>query len=161
LQELFPEEQVVNTLFGPGCNFKGDIKVQGLTRIDGDYLGTIESTGKILIGEHGRCDGTLSGRIVVLGGIIRGNIYATTKVIVLSSAIVIGNIYSPRLIIEQNALVSGYLGVTGDSLHPKRISYKKPGKVMKQGEPEKEKVKTAFSRFSIFGNSQKSTPESL
>lgn len=161
MQDLFPEEQIVNTLFGPGCNFKGDVKVQGLTRIDGDYIGTIESTGKILIGEQGRCDGTLSGRIVVIGGIVRGNVYATTKVIVLSSSVIIGNIYSPRLIIEQNALVSGYLGITGDKLHPKRLSYKQPQKDMIQPNTPKEKPKVAFSRFSIFGNSQKANQESL
>lgn len=161
MQELFPEEQVVNTLFGPGCSFKGDVKVQGLTRIDGDYIGTIESTGKILIGEQGRCDGTLSGRIVVVGGIVRGNIYATTKVIVLASSVIIGNIYSPRLIIEQKALVSGYLGITGDKLHPKRLRYNQPNKQSNQATDHKEKQKVAFSRFSIFGNSQKANQESL
>jgi cytoskeletal protein CcmA (bactofilin family) len=114
VEEIYPEEQVINTLFGPGSVFKGDLNVQGLTRIDGDYIGTIQSTGKILLGQNGRFDGTLSGRIVVIGGALRGNVYSTHKVILLAGCLLIGNVYSPRLIIEENALVSGYFGITGN-----------------------------------------------
>jgi len=45
---------------------------------------------------------------------MRGNVYSTHKVILLAGCLLIGNVYSPRLIIEENALVSGYFGITGN-----------------------------------------------
>ncbi len=113
MEEFYPEEQVINSLIGPGSKFKGDLEVQGLVRIDGDFSGTIQSTGKVLVGKYGRYFGTVSGRVIVIGGVFRGNMYGTHKVIILSDSIVLGNVYAPRLVIEEGAIVTGYLGITG------------------------------------------------
>lgn len=113
MEELFPEEQIVNSLIGPGSKFKGDLEVHGLVRIDGDFVGSIQSSGRILIGQQGRFDGTLSGRILVVGGVVRGSLYAQSKVVVLAGAVVIGNIHAPRLIVEERAALDGYVLITG------------------------------------------------
>jgi cytoskeletal protein CcmA (bactofilin family) len=113
MSDIFPEEQIVNSIIGPGSRFKGDINVHGLVRIDGDFSGSVKTRGKILIGQKGRMDGALAGRIVVIGGIVRGNIYADFKVIVLASAIVIGNINAPRVIVEEFGLIDGHLIISG------------------------------------------------
>jgi cytoskeletal protein CcmA (bactofilin family) len=67
--ERYPEEQYVNSLIGFGSRFKGDIEIDGLFRIDGDFSGSIKTEGKVLVGTHGRADCTVNARVVVIGGV--------------------------------------------------------------------------------------------
>ncbi len=113
--ERFPEEQYVNSLIGFGSRFKGDIEIEGLFRVDGDFSGSIKTEGKVLIGTHGRADSTVNARVVVIGGVFRGTIYATDKILILASAVVIGNLYTPRLIAEEGVLMHCSLVITGKS----------------------------------------------
>ncbi|THB68033.1 MAG: polymer-forming cytoskeletal protein [Spirochaetaceae bacterium] len=107
------DELVINSLVGEGSFFRGDITARGLLRIDGDYAGNIKTEGKILIGMSGRAECELQAAAVVIGGAVRGTIEASKKVILLSSAVVIGNIYAPRLVAEEGALIDGVLQISG------------------------------------------------
>lgn len=119
--ERFPEEQYVNSLIGFGSRFKGDIEIDGLFRIDGDFSGSVKTEGKVLIGSRGRADCSINARVVVIGGIFRGTVYAQEKIIVLASAVVIGNLYTPRLIAEEGVLINGSLVITGKKAGRKNV----------------------------------------
>lgn len=97
----------VNSIVGEGTRLKGELDLNGLLRIDGDFIGTIRTTGKVLIGKNGRAECTISASTVVVGGAVRGDIYSTEKVIILSSGIMLGNIYTPRLIVEEGVIFDG------------------------------------------------------
>lgn len=111
--ERYPEEQYVNSLIGFGSRFKGDIEIDGLFRVDGDFSGSIKTEGKVLIGNRGRADCTINARVVVIGGVFRGTIYAREKILILSSAIIIGNLYTPRLVAEEGVIMHSSLVITG------------------------------------------------
>jgi cytoskeletal protein CcmA (bactofilin family) len=105
------DDNYINSIVGEGTHFRGHLQLSGLLRIDGDFSGSIFTTGKVLVGKHGRADCTIEADTVVVGGILRGAIYATEKVIVLASAMILGNIYSPRLIAEEGVLIDGSMVV--------------------------------------------------
>lgn len=107
------ESSLVNSIVGAGTFFKGNITVSGLLRIDGDFSGGVKTKGRVIIGRGGRADCTIDAATVVIGGIFRGTVYASEKVIALDTAIIIGNIYSPRLIAESGVLLDGALHVRG------------------------------------------------
>ncbi|AFG38001.1 bactofilin family protein [Spirochaeta africana] len=107
------DELVINSLVGTGSFFRGDINTRGLLRIDGDYAGSIKTTGKILIGMNGRAECEVQAATVVIGGAVRGVIEASQKVILLSSAVVIGDIYAPRLVAEEGVLIDGLMQISG------------------------------------------------
>lgn len=107
------DELVINSLVGEGSFFRGDITSRGLLRIDGDYSGNIKTNGKLLIGTNGRAECVVQAATVVVGGAVRGVIEASQKVILLSSAVVLGDIYAPRLVAEEGALIDGLLQVSG------------------------------------------------
>lgn len=111
--DRYPEEQFVNSLIGFGSRFKGDIEIDGLFRVDGDFSGSIKTDGKVLIGNRGRADCTVNARVVVIGGVFRGTIYASEKILILASALVIGNLYTPRLVAEEGVLIQASLVITG------------------------------------------------
>ncbi len=97
----------INSIVGEGTEFRGDLKLNGLLRIDGDFTGSITTDGKILVGKNGRAECTIKAGTVVVGGIVRGNISSSEKVIVLSTGMVIGNINTPRLIVEEGVVLNG------------------------------------------------------
>lgn len=98
----------INTLVGQGSSFKGDITVHGYFRVDGDFQGTISTEGRILVSPSGRVKGTLTGRDIVVGGVVKGDLYASERITLLASALVVGNVYAPRIRMDRGVLVEGY-----------------------------------------------------
>ena len=110
---LAAEDSFINSIVGEGTKFTGDIELQGLLRIDGDFSGSITTDGKVLVGRHGRAECDVRAGTVVIGGALKGNVYATEKVIILSTGIIIGNIEAPRLIVEDGVIINGEITVSG------------------------------------------------
>lgn len=101
------EDNIVNSIIGEGSEFKGEFTINGLLRIDGRFKGTIETDGKVLIGQTGEATTDIKARVVVIGGIVRGNIFATERVIMLSSGQMHGNIITPSLVMEDGVVFDG------------------------------------------------------
>lgn len=104
---LIEDRAFVNSIVGEGTRFNGELDLNGLLRIDGDFTGTIKTTGKVLVGKNGRAECTINASTVVIGGAVKGNIYSSERVIVLSSGMILGNIYTPRLIVEEGVILDG------------------------------------------------------
>lgn len=98
----------VNSIVGEGTKFVGDLELNGLLRIDGDFIGTITTNGKVLIGKNGRAECTITADTVVVGGVVKGDIISKEKVVVLSTGMIIGNISTPRLISEDGVILNGF-----------------------------------------------------
>jgi cytoskeletal protein CcmA (bactofilin family) len=98
---------VINSIIGEGSEFKGEFKINGLLRIDGDFRGTIETGGKVLIGRTGQAITDIKARLVVVGGIVKGNIFASERVIFLSTGKITGNIITPSLVMEDGVAFEG------------------------------------------------------
>jgi len=111
----------LNSMIGPGTRFKGEFELDGLLRIDGDFAGEIRTTGKVVIGSSGRAECKIHAANVIIGGVVRGDIVSTENVIVLSTGMVIGNIITPRLIIEEGVIFNGNCRIT--SVNP--VEFKK------------------------------------
>jgi cytoskeletal protein CcmA (bactofilin family) len=126
VNEQTNNDAFVNSLIGEGTFFRGEITVNGLLRIDGDFSGSIKTKGKVFIGRNGRADCTIQASSVVVGGVVRGTIVSTGKVVILASAVVIGAIHSPRLVAEEGVILDGSLNITGipkgESLTPRNGS---------------------------------------
>ena len=100
-------DTIVNSIIGEGSEFKGEFKINGLLRIDGNFRGTIETGGKVLIGRSGQAMTDIKARLVVIGGVVKGNIFASERVIFLSTGKITGNIITPSLIMEDGVVFEG------------------------------------------------------
>lgn len=105
---------VVNSIIGFGTTFTGDLDLTGLLKIDGDFSGSIKTEGKVLVGNTGRAKCSIFAKTVVVGGVVKGDIYAVERVVVLSTGMVLGNIRTPRLVMEEGVLFNGELTVTDE-----------------------------------------------
>jgi cytoskeletal protein CcmA (bactofilin family) len=101
------EDHIVNSIIGEGSEFRGEFKINGLLRVDGKFTGTIQTEGKVLIGQSGEAVTDIEARIVIIGGTVRGNICATERVILLSTGYVTGNIITPGIVMEEGSTFDG------------------------------------------------------
>lgn len=108
------EEHYVNSLIGQHSLFRGDVEVDGLVRIDGDYLGTVKRASRVLVGASGRADAVFHAKVVVIGGAFNGTIYASERIVVLAGAVALGSMYAPRILVEPGAILSCGLSIHGD-----------------------------------------------
>lgn len=98
---------IVNSIIGEGAEFKGEFKLSGVIRIDGVFSGLLESKGKVLIGKSGKVDTDIRADVIIVGGTVNGNLYATERVELLETGIVSGDIITPRLMVEEGVKFTG------------------------------------------------------
>ncbi len=127
-----PGGPYINSIIGEGTRFNGEFDLNGLLRIDGDFCGTVRTEGKVLVGKNGRAECTVYAGTVVVGGIVRGNIFATEKVVILSTGIVLGNVHSPRLIVEEGVIFNG----TAKIIREHKPAKPSPARVLESGKQE-------------------------
>ena len=100
------EVQSVNML-GAGTTIKGDIQSNGDFRIDGTLLGSINSKGKIVIGETGNVEGEVTCRNADVSGKVKAQITVSELLTLKATARLAGEITTSKLSIEPGAKFSG------------------------------------------------------
>ena len=86
---------------------KGIVKFQHDLIVDGKIEGEIHSTGNLTVGENARLKAEIKTGTVVVYGKVHGNLTATDRVELKSSAEVIGDIKAKFLTIEAGAIFVG------------------------------------------------------
>lgn len=97
----------LDTLIGKETIFHGNIQATGTIRIDGELKGEVRVKGDLVIGDSGKIEATVEARNVLVGGYIKGNIYATGRVDLAPTAKIFGYMKVKNLVIEEGALFKG------------------------------------------------------
>src|SRR6201986_272426 len=66
-------------LLSQGVSIKGSVKFLNELTIDGEVEGTINSPGKLSVGEHAQITGEIRAKSVKVRGTVEGNIFATER----------------------------------------------------------------------------------
>ncbi len=93
---------------GHGTTLTGETEFHAMLRVDGHLIGTVTSeSGTLIVGTNGQVDANIMVAAAMVNGTINGDIYATEKLHLGRTARVMGNIQSPRLIVEEGAILEG------------------------------------------------------
>ena len=93
---------------GHGTTLTGETNFQAMLRVDGHLLGTVSSeSGTLLVGTNGQVDANVAVSAAIVNGQVNGDIVATERIQLGRTARVIGNIQTPRLILEDGAVLEG------------------------------------------------------
>lgn len=95
------------TFLGKGVDFKGVVDFDGIIRIDGRLEGEIHTSGTLIVGEHAVIKGIVSAGTVVTSGKINGTITAVEKIQILKPGVLIGDIHTPVISIEEGSHFHG------------------------------------------------------
>lgn len=93
---------------GHGTTLTGETNFQAMLRVDGHLIGSISSdSGTLIVGTNGQVDANISVSTATINGMVNGDIVATEKIQLGRTAKVVGNIQTPRLTIEDGAILEG------------------------------------------------------
>lgn len=93
---------------GHGTTLTGETQFHAMLRVDGHLIGTVSSdSGTLIIGTNGQVDANIHVAAAMINGTVNGDIVATEKLQLGRTARVLGNIHSPRLIVEEGAILEG------------------------------------------------------
>ena len=93
---------------GNGTVLTGETNFQSMLRVDGHLTGRVTSTdGTLVVGSTGRVDANIMVAAAIIGGTVNGDIIASEKIELGRTARVVGNVQTPRLLIEDGAIFEG------------------------------------------------------
>ncbi|MCH8937686.1 MAG: polymer-forming cytoskeletal protein [Gemmatimonadetes bacterium] len=99
------KQQLEVSLIGEDMEVVGSVHSSGVVKVAGTVLGDVSADTQLLVAKGGRVEGDVCAREVVLNGEVYGSVVAETRVEVQGSAVVHGNITTPRLMIHEGATV--------------------------------------------------------
>ena len=105
------------TLLGRGVDFKGIVSFDGTVRVDGRVEGEIRTTGTLIVGEHAVIKGIVSAGVLMNSGKINGTITANEKIQILKPGILVGDIRTPIIAIEEGSHFHGMCDMGANQWH--------------------------------------------
>ena len=96
-----------NNLIGNGTTIKGEINATGDIRVDGTIIGTLKSTGKIVIGQQGLVEGEVICNNIEVSGRIKGIVRVEELTTLRSTSRLEVELYTKQLLIEVGAIFTG------------------------------------------------------
>ena len=113
------------TRIGKSIAIKGELSCSEDLYIDGQIEGTVDPRGnRLTIGPSGSVKANVSARAVIVQGKLEGTIRASDRVDLKESAIVVGDITTQRISIEEGAHLKGSVNIQKEA--PKK---EVPGKI--------------------------------
>jgi cytoskeletal protein CcmA (bactofilin family) len=103
------------THLGKSIVIKGEASGSENVYLDGELEGSVELVeGNLTVGPDGRIRANVQARCIVVHGRVDGNLYGIKRVELKKSAVVVGDIYTPRIVIEDGASLKGSVLVQKD-----------------------------------------------
>lgn len=102
-----PSTGTSTSLIGAGTSMKGDITSNGDLRIDGNLVGNINCSAKVVIGANGVVQGDINGQTADIMGKVTGTIKVKDLLQLKGGSNVNGNIQAAKLQIEPTANFNG------------------------------------------------------
>lgn len=97
---------------GKSVLVKGELSGSEDLYLDGEVEGSIELRDhSLVVGPHGRVRAHINARDVTVHGKVDGNVKGTERVELKKSAVLVGDIYTQRIIIEDGAFFKGAIDI--------------------------------------------------
>ena len=113
---------------GQGVTIEGSITSTQDIRIEGRVHGAVEvGQHELVLGAGSEVKADVNARSVLVGGKIEGDVTATDRIQIQSTGVLIGDVVTPRLIIQDGGMLRGKADVAGT--RPNRSHAGRPASV--------------------------------
>jgi cytoskeletal protein CcmA (bactofilin family) len=124
-----------DTVIGAASTVDGSLRCEGNIRLDGQFTGTLEITGNVLVGETARITADIDARNISIAGVVEGNITGH-RVQILGTGRIYGDIKASTLTTDEGAFIDGNISM-------KREEIAQPMESANPEEPEPEALEMA------------------
>ena len=94
-------------IIASGTSIKGDLRTDGVIRLNGSLEGNLETQAKLVLGQNGRVTGEVKCRNADIEGSINGTIQVHELLTLKKSANIQGDIITKQLSVEPGAIFTG------------------------------------------------------
>ena len=98
-------------LVGARLSFRGEVSGEGDFQIAGRFEGEISVTGRVTVTEGATVDANINALAIQIGGTVRGNLSATTRVEILPTGVLTGSLKTGSFSAADGASVKGEVWV--------------------------------------------------
>ncbi len=102
------EDASINNLLNVGSFIKGNVRITGFMRVDGDLDGNLDCSGAVIVGEKARIRGNITARSVTVSGIVLGDIWAPEAVHLTARSVVLGDIQTHSFRADEDVVFDGH-----------------------------------------------------
>ncbi len=99
----------VVSIIGPGMKVVGDCTSDGTIRVEGLVEGSVRAAKSVVVGKDGMVKGDISTQDAIIAGRVNGSVSAESRIELLASCRVQGDIRSRRVKLEEGGQVDGQL----------------------------------------------------
>ena len=121
------------TIIAAGTRFEGEVRSNGVVKVEGEVVGTVRAARQVLIARGGRVEGDVVTQEAVVGGVVEGSVVGEDRVEVQAGSVVTGDIGTQRLIVQEGGEVNG------------QVQMGKPGEFKSNAKREKQTVPARIS----------------
>jgi cytoskeletal protein CcmA (bactofilin family) len=97
------------SIIGSGMRVVGDISAEGVVKIEGTVVGTVQAGRQVLVAKGGLVEGDVVTREAIIGGEVRGAIQASERVELQTTSVVHGDIATRRMLVQEGGEINGVL----------------------------------------------------
>ncbi|MEO1219624.1 MAG: polymer-forming cytoskeletal protein [Bacteroidota bacterium] len=96
-----------SNIIGKDTHLEGNLKTSGNLRVEGKVVGGITSKAKVVLGTTAFVQGTITAQHAEVAGSVEGTLEITGLLILKATAVVEGDIVTPKLVFEEGAKFNG------------------------------------------------------
>jgi cytoskeletal protein CcmA (bactofilin family) len=122
-------------LLAQGTQVTGTLRFEKAVKIDGQFEGKVESSGKLILGPTAKVDAELSVGELEVEGVLRGEVKAAQRILIRDGGVVEANIVTSRLAIETGAIFRGHCEMPEQKQLPSSPPGDKPKEKEKADKP--------------------------
>jgi cytoskeletal protein CcmA (bactofilin family) len=100
-------DQIPFSIIASDMTVIGDLETEGVVRVEGRVRGTVRAGSQVLVASGAVIEGDLHAQEAVIAGQVSGAIHARERVELQATAMVAGDILTPRISIIEGARITG------------------------------------------------------
>jgi cytoskeletal protein CcmA (bactofilin family) len=100
-------DQIPFSIIASDMTVIGDLETEGVVRVEGRVKGTVRAGTQVLVASGAVIEGDLHAQEAVIAGQVSGAIHAKERVELQASALVAGDVLTPRISIVEGARITG------------------------------------------------------
>ncbi|MEW6456883.1 MAG: polymer-forming cytoskeletal protein [Acidobacteriota bacterium] len=106
-ETLAPKFSEVKNTIGKGVKIKGEFYSDEDVFFDGELEGKIEVKKSMVIGKNSKIGGEIKANEIMIGGKVEEKIHAVSRVEIIPSGVLVGDVFSQKIVIAEGAKLSG------------------------------------------------------
>lgn len=107
-------------IIAAGTSIKGDLKTDGVIRLNGTLVGNLETTEKLVIGTNGKVEGEIKCKNADVEGKVLGTIMVQELLSLKRTANIQGDIITKQLSVEPGSIFTGTCKMSKDVETPQK-----------------------------------------